>query len=109
METSWACADAINAPGRPYNTPLCDKFRLTASLDTTRRKTRAYLGIYNCNRTHLHPTVSAEQLPLQTEGSSETLYKTAAATLSLPRYVRGPRLCGYMYRYVTMVGIYGAS
>ena len=36
-----------------------DKFRLTATLDT-RRKTRAYLGILNCDRTHLHPTVGAE-------------------------------------------------
>ena len=35
-----------------------DKFRLTATLDT-RRKTRAYLGILNCDRTHLHLTVGA--------------------------------------------------
>ena len=62
-----------------------DKFRLTATLDT-RRKTRAYLGILNCDRTHLHPTVGAEQHLALPENPSGTLYKTAAATICIQYY-----------------------
>ena len=64
-----------------------DKFRLTATLDT-RRKTRAYLGILNCDRTHLHPTVGAEQHLALLKNSSGMLYKCAAATLCIQYTLR---------------------